>query len=113
MPNLTACTNCDCVFEVTLPACPGCGSGDRFISLKERITYRDDLRIKGITPNPAGGKPLIEFLQKTKIGGESKRETLEKFTKDRSSGKTKVLHEVWEEDESCRRFVKHRHYKNN
>lgn len=111
MSNKTICSACGVEFDVDLPACPECGSGDRNSKVFDSVNARDDLRIKGFTSNPIGGKPLLEFLSKTKLSGKTKSEAIEKVTRDRSQGETKVKHQVWEEDDQGNMRKVHDHYK--
>lgn len=112
MSNKTTCPDCSTEFDVNLPVCPDCGSGRRNIFLNENMTLREDMKIKGVMPNPSGEKPLEWFLSKTKISRGTKKEAIDKITKDRSRGETKVRHEVWEEDDQGNMHKVHDHYKN-
>ncbi len=56
-------------------------------------------------------KPLEEFVQKTKISGETKRDALDKISIDRTQAETKVRHEVWELDDEGKWEKVHDHFK--
>lgn len=111
MTDRTACSACGAELEANVPACPECGSGDRFISLAEFVGVRDDLHTKGVTPNLKGGKPLEVFKLRTQLSKSTKREAIKKITIDRSRGKTRTRDEVWEKDELGRWFKVHGHFK--